>query len=144
MSSFNAFGFFALTGGKRVATQLPGATYPVHHCHYTTTLKSPDDIYVAATLRVYSGAGDAPVPDNTIAFIVAKAVAPTGKPVELDTLYMSVMPGDVNSEEYEACTSVSIAISMLNLHLGNGPRLSNLSLRCWPRSTKSHRPSSSR
>ncbi|KAJ7118237.1 hypothetical protein C8R44DRAFT_561531, partial [Mycena epipterygia] len=102
MSSFNAFGFFPLTGGKHVATQLPGATYPIHHCHYTTTLKSSDDIYIAATLRVYSGAGDAPVPDNTIAFIVTKAFAPTGKPVELEALYMSVMPGDVNSEEYEA------------------------------------------
>ncbi|KAJ7923941.1 hypothetical protein B0H13DRAFT_2399006 [Mycena leptocephala] len=102
MSSFNVFGFFALTAGKRVATQPPGATYPIHHNHYTTSLKSSSEIYVAATLRIYSGAGDAPVPDNTIAFVVAKAFAAIGKPVELEALYMSAMPGDVNRDEYEA------------------------------------------
>jgi hypothetical protein len=72
-------------------------------------------------LRVYSGAGDAPVPDNTITFIIAKVFTPTGWPVELEALYMSVMPGDMNSEEYEVCTSFSIAIATLNLHLGSGP-----------------------
>ncbi|KAJ7862451.1 hypothetical protein B0H14DRAFT_2204764, partial [Mycena olivaceomarginata] len=102
MSSFNVFGFFALTAGKRVATQPAGATYPIHHCIYTTSLKSSDNVYVAANLRVYSGAGDAPLPDNTITFVVAKVFAPTGKPVELDGLYISAMPGNVNSYEYEA------------------------------------------
>ncbi|KAJ7808371.1 hypothetical protein B0H14DRAFT_2608952 [Mycena olivaceomarginata] len=55
MSSFNAFGFFALAAGRHVPTQLPGATYPIHHC----------------------------------------------KPVDLDALYISAIPGDVNSDEYE-------------------------------------------
>ncbi|KAJ7895128.1 hypothetical protein B0H14DRAFT_3426271 [Mycena olivaceomarginata] len=101
MSSFNAFRFFALAAGRRVPTQLPGATYPIHHCHYTTSLKLLDNVNVAATLRVYSAAGDAPLPDNTIIFAVAKVYAPAGKPVDLDALYISAIPGDVNSDEYE-------------------------------------------
>lgn len=93
MSSLNVIGFFALAQGKRIATLLPGATFPIHHNRYVTCLKSTsDDIttYPSATLRVYSGSGDAPLPDNTIAFVIAKACAPTGKPIELDALYLSV------------------------------------------------------
>ncbi|KAJ7816642.1 hypothetical protein B0H13DRAFT_1663246 [Mycena leptocephala] len=104
MSTFNVFGFFALAAGKRVATHPPGATYPIHHNHYVTSVKSTSDdpdTYPSATLRVYSAAGDAPLPDNTIAFIVAKAFAPTGKPIELDVLYMSAIPGDPNNDDYE-------------------------------------------
>ncbi|KAF8180462.1 hypothetical protein K438DRAFT_1680170, partial [Mycena galopus ATCC 62051] len=101
ISSFTAFGFFALTAGERVPTQLPGATYPIHHCHYTTALKSSDNVYIAAKLRVYSAAGNTPFANNTIAFVVAKVFAPNGKPVELDALYISAIPGDVNSPQYE-------------------------------------------
>jgi hypothetical protein len=103
MSSFNAFGFFALAAGRRVPTQLPGATYPIHHCHYMTSLKSSDNVNIAATLRVYSAAGDALLPDNTIIFAVTKVYAPADQPVELDALYVSAILGDVNSDEYEVC-----------------------------------------
>ncbi|KAJ7907696.1 hypothetical protein B0H13DRAFT_1879318 [Mycena leptocephala] len=92
MSSLNVIGFFALAQGKRIATLLPGATFPIHHNHYT---------YPSATLRVYSGSGDAPLPDNTIAFVIAKACAPTGKPIELDALYLSAFPGDPNDDQYD-------------------------------------------
>lgn len=105
MSSFNVFGFLALTAGNRVATQPAGAKFPVHHCYYTTSLRSSNDVYVAATLRVYSGAGDAPLPDNTVAFVVAKAFAPTGKPMELDAFYVFPVPGDVNSDTYDVSRS---------------------------------------
>ncbi|KAJ6540399.1 hypothetical protein B0H19DRAFT_1175595 [Mycena capillaripes] len=103
MSSFNVFGFFALAQGKRVATYAPGATFPIHHNHYNTSMKSNSDDVVnpSATLRVYSGSGDAPLPDNTIAFVVSKASAQTGKPVELDALYLSAFPGDPNDDQYE-------------------------------------------
>ncbi|KAJ7831799.1 hypothetical protein B0H13DRAFT_1532746, partial [Mycena leptocephala] len=83
---------FLLLPRERIATLLPGATFPIHHNHYVTCLKSTsDDIttYPSATLRVYSGSGDAPLPDNTIAFVIAKACAPTGKLIELDALYLS-------------------------------------------------------
>ncbi|KAJ7800337.1 hypothetical protein B0H13DRAFT_1533465, partial [Mycena leptocephala] len=99
MSSFNVFGFFALGQGKCIATYLPGATFPIHHVHYITSLKSTsDDIatYPSATFRVYSGSGDAKLPDNTIAFVVAKVSAPTSKPIKLDALYLSAFRGDPN------------------------------------------------
>ncbi|KAJ7016399.1 hypothetical protein C8F04DRAFT_1202265 [Mycena alexandri] len=59
----------------------------------------------SATLRVYSGAGDAPLPDNTIVFAVTKAFAPAGKPVELDVLFLSVVPGNSNNKDYDASQS---------------------------------------
>ncbi|KAJ7300466.1 hypothetical protein DFH08DRAFT_828448 [Mycena albidolilacea] len=103
MSSFSAFGFFALAQGKRVATYPAGATFPIHHNHYITSLKSnSDDVpNPSATLSVYSASGDAPLPDNTIAFVVAKVSAPTGKPVEMDALYLAAFPGDPNDDQYE-------------------------------------------
>ncbi|KAJ7897742.1 hypothetical protein B0H13DRAFT_1884579 [Mycena leptocephala] len=64
-----------------------------------TSLKSTsDDIatYPSATFCVYSSSGDAPVPDNTIAFVVAKASTPTSKPIKLDALYLSAFRGDPN------------------------------------------------
>ncbi|KAJ7233633.1 hypothetical protein C8J57DRAFT_1729387 [Mycena rebaudengoi] len=78
--------------------------YPVHHVHYITSLKTPSDdsaSYPAATLRIYSAAGDAPLPDNTVAFVVAKAFAPTNKPIELDALFLSAVPGDPNDDDYD-------------------------------------------
>ncbi|KAJ7200386.1 hypothetical protein GGX14DRAFT_341790, partial [Mycena pura] len=91
--------------GRRVATKPPGAMYPVHHVHYVTSLKTASndsETYPAATLRVYSAAGDAPLPDNTVAFVVAKAFAPTGKPLELDALFISAVPGNANDDDYDA------------------------------------------
>ena len=102
MSSFNAVGFFALADGRRVATHTPGNNFPFHHCHYTTSLKSLDNTDVSATLRVYSGAGDAPLADNSVVFVVAKALSQAGKPVELDAIVFTPMPGDINDDRYEA------------------------------------------
>ncbi|KAJ7027448.1 hypothetical protein C8F04DRAFT_1294312, partial [Mycena alexandri] len=104
MSSFNVFGFFALAGGNRVATQPAGGQYEIHHNYYNTTLHttSDDQTPPPATLRVYSAAGDTPLPDNTIAFVVAKAFAPPGKPIELDALFLAPVPGDPNGANYDA------------------------------------------
>ncbi|KAJ7802692.1 hypothetical protein B0H14DRAFT_3488196 [Mycena olivaceomarginata] len=89
ISSFSAFGFFAHTASKRVAN-----AYSIHHYHYPTIVKSPNDGYLAANLRVYLGPGVALDPDNTIVSAVADAFAETGGPVELEALYISAMPGD--------------------------------------------------
>ncbi|KAJ7815775.1 hypothetical protein B0H14DRAFT_2261804, partial [Mycena olivaceomarginata] len=98
------FGFFALAQGKRIATYLPGATFPIHHVYYVTSLKTSSDdpnTYPAATLCVYTGSGDVPLADNTVAFIVAKVSALTGPPPELDALHVSSFPGDPNSNDYD-------------------------------------------
>jgi hypothetical protein len=115
MSSFSAFGFFALAQGKRVATYPAGATFPIHHNHYITSLKSnSDDVpNPSATLRVYSVSGDAPLPDNTIAFVVAKVSALTGKPVEMDVLYLAAFPGDPNDDQYEVRFDLALVIVLI-------------------------------
>jgi hypothetical protein len=98
------FGFFALAQGKRIATYLPGATFPIHHVYYVTSLKTSSDdpnTYPAATLCVYTGSGDVPLADNTVAFVVAKVSALTGPPPELDALHFSSFPGDPNSNDYD-------------------------------------------
>ncbi|KAJ6549759.1 hypothetical protein B0H19DRAFT_1349031 [Mycena capillaripes] len=105
MSSFNVFGFFALADGKRIGTKSPGSTFTTYHNHYITSLKTASEdesTYPAATVRVWSGSGDAPLPDYTVAFIVAKASAPVGQPIELDVLFMAPIPGDPNDAAYEA------------------------------------------
>ncbi|KAJ7934854.1 hypothetical protein B0H13DRAFT_2305312 [Mycena leptocephala] len=96
--------FFALGQGKCIATYLPGATLPIHHVHDVTSLKSTsNDIatYPSATFRVYSSSSDAPLPDNTIVFVVAKVSAPTSKPIKLDALYLSAFHGDPNDDQYD-------------------------------------------
>jgi hypothetical protein len=109
MPSFNVIGYFALAQGKHIPTLLPGATFPINHNHYITCLKfTSDDImmYSLATLHVYSGSGNALLPDNTITFMIAKACAPTRKPIELDVLYLSAFPGDPNDDQYDVCMPI--------------------------------------
>lgn len=125
MSSFNAFGFFALAEGRHIATTVPGATYAKYHVHYTTSLKTLENSYVAATLRVYSGAGDAPLPDNTIAFVVAKVCVANGQPVELDALSFAPIPGDVNADDYQVGSAVLLGHIT---HLSN--RITSPTLQC--------------
>ncbi|KAK7027610.1 hypothetical protein R3P38DRAFT_2938741 [Favolaschia claudopus] len=123
MSTFLLLGFMALAGGKRVAAQIPGATYPRHYNHYVTSLKTLSDdetTFPAATLRVYSAAGDAPLPDNTLAYVIAKASAPVGQPVELDAFQLSVVPGNPNDENYDAqvpdCPTFAYGLGHLPAH----------------------------
>ncbi|KAJ7875957.1 hypothetical protein B0H13DRAFT_1632469 [Mycena leptocephala] len=145
MSSLNVIGFFALAQGKRIATLLPGATFPIHHNHYVTCLKSTSDditMYPSATLRVYSGSGDAPLPDNTIAFVIAKACAPTGKPIELDALYLSAFPGDPNDDQYDVRAPIYlIRYFHHSIRSGTHPRVPCLHSRCRPCACQSYSPS---
>jgi hypothetical protein len=47
-------------------------------------LKLSDNVNIAATLHIYSAAGDALLHDNTIIYTVTKVYAPAGQPVELN------------------------------------------------------------
>ncbi|KAJ6625724.1 hypothetical protein B0H10DRAFT_2000340 [Mycena sp. CBHHK59/15] len=98
MSSFNAIGFFALAAGQRLSTQRPGAEFAIHHCHYQTSLKSSNGHNIAAKLRIYSSTV---LPDDTVAFVVAKVSVPTGQLVELDAFIVVPFPGDPRSPDYE-------------------------------------------
>ncbi|OBZ78509.1 hypothetical protein A0H81_02121 [Grifola frondosa] len=54
-----------------------------------------------AELRIYSPRNDTPLPDNTIAFVVAKAHAPANGTILLDALSIYPFPGDPNSDDYQ-------------------------------------------
>ncbi|KAJ7829707.1 hypothetical protein B0H13DRAFT_2372418 [Mycena leptocephala] len=90
MSTFNVFGFFALAAAS--ALQLMWLKLiPLQQ--YTFIL---EPVMLHFQTIPY------------IAFIVAKAFAPTGKPVELDVLYMYTIPGDPNDDEYEKPTMTAL------------------------------------
>ncbi|KAF8473658.1 hypothetical protein DFH94DRAFT_655147, partial [Russula ochroleuca] len=80
MSSFILIGFFALTGGRRVRFDVarPNGS-PVTICHMlynTSVICSREPGELSAEVRKYSPVGEAPLPDNTVAFMVAKAFVP--------------------------------------------------------------------
>ncbi|KAJ7065167.1 hypothetical protein C8F01DRAFT_1124468 [Mycena amicta] len=104
-SSCMALGFFALEG----ATRLPNpddATRQGLHCSYNTAVKTnARNIFLAATLRVYTPPSTAPFSDGTIAYVVAKVYAPAGHHalIELDALQIVPVPGDpMLSASYQA------------------------------------------
>ncbi|KAJ7051703.1 hypothetical protein C8F01DRAFT_637375 [Mycena amicta] len=99
MSSFLSYGFLPLAGGTCVA--MPNGT--TYHGHYTTAIRTARRTYLPAKLRVYSGSSSIPLPDNTVAFTVAKVFAPAGHDaiIELEALHMNAIPGDPNSPTYQ-------------------------------------------
>jgi hypothetical protein len=104
MSSFIVVGFFGLTQGNRQSTVKPGRDgrdIRVFHNHYVTSIQCADGSAAAADLRVYSPFKDALLPDETVAFIIAKGFAPLGESVQLDTFYLSQVPGDPSADSYD-------------------------------------------
>lgn len=112
--TFVVFGFFALADGHRRTVQKPISPSKKLHSappstqsstwynFYTTTLQYSDDTSApSAEIRIYSPPGDSPHPDNTIAFIVAKAHIPHTGPVLLDATCMYPIPGNLLSADYE-------------------------------------------
>ncbi|KAJ7049827.1 hypothetical protein C8F01DRAFT_1264872 [Mycena amicta] len=92
-SSFIVTGFFPLTAGSCVRTT---STSTIFHAHYTTAIKTANGTFLAAKLRAYSGSSSNPLPDNSLAFAIAKVFAPAGRDavVELETLHFVPFPGD--------------------------------------------------
>ena len=107
--SFVIAGFFVLTTGRRVLTELSlssGDNVTICHMLYSTTVVcSQQSARLLAEIHMYSPVGDAPLPDNTVAFVVAKAHIPAeriGGIVLLDALHFSPMPGNPSDENYNA------------------------------------------
>ena len=107
--AFVIVGFFALTAGRRVLTELSlssGDNVTICHMLYSTTVVcSQQPATLLAEIHIYSPFDDAPLPDNTVAFIVAKAHIPlegTGCTVLLDALHFSPILGNPSDENYNA------------------------------------------
>src|SRR5580698_4361107 len=75
MSSFVVVGFFALHSGHRVRTPITradGATTAIWHVHYAMALNCQQPPSLPAELRNYSPVNDVVLPDDTVAFVLAK------------------------------------------------------------------------
>lgn len=99
MSSFTLIGFFALTGGKRLVSAKSSKTY---YCFYTTTIQCSAGIDVPAEIRVYSPYNDVPHPDDTIAFVIARAFCPPNDTAHLDAYHLVPVPGNPTESEYQS------------------------------------------
>jgi hypothetical protein len=104
MSSFVVVGFFGLAEATRKFTikkSRNGDDMRVYHVHYTTCIQCTDCSAAAADLRIYSPFNDSPLPNETVAFVIAKAYAPPGEIIQLEAFYLSPVPGDPSEDEYD-------------------------------------------
>ena len=70
MSSFILVSFLPLTGGKcAVSTK----SSKIYYCFYTTTIQCSSGVDIPAEIQIYSQYNEVPLPDDTTAFVIAKA-----------------------------------------------------------------------
>lgn len=105
--SFIIVGFFALTAGRRVLSEVPlsnGDTATVFHTLYSMAIVcSQQPARFSAEIHRYSPVDEAPLPENTTVFVVAKAyIPPEGVAgiVQLDALHFCPMSGNPSDENY--------------------------------------------
>lgn len=100
-------GFFALSSGRRLRTEVGrsnGTSQGVYHVHYNSTVQCSQSGPVSAEIRKYSPPGECVLPDDTIAYVIAKAYVPASAlldPVLLEAVHIAAEPGDPKSESYE-------------------------------------------
>ena len=104
MSCFLTTTFLGLAQGHHkamVKLNQRGKETRVHHTHYTTSLQCVDGTAAPTLLYVYSTSSDVLLPNNTVAFVIAKTWIPLHNIAILDALYLTKVPGDPNSEMYK-------------------------------------------
>ncbi|KAJ7301082.1 hypothetical protein DFH08DRAFT_671426, partial [Mycena albidolilacea] len=106
MSSFNILRFFQLKGGCRVTHQKPHTNFPTHHAHYNTNIWCTNST-ITADLRIHITSTTPLLPDGTGIFAVWTAqstiiVNPPHTFLNLDALTFVIIPGDPNSDRYDA------------------------------------------
>ncbi|KAJ7061095.1 hypothetical protein C8F01DRAFT_1231078 [Mycena amicta] len=131
-SSFIVTGFFPLTAGSCVGTT---STSTIFHAHYTTAIKTANGTFLAAKLPAYSGSSSNPLPDNSLAFAIAKVFAPAGHDavVELETLHFVPFPGDSAQSGVPDAPSVFMAVGNVPaaMQIPEGWKAFTLSMREW-------------
>ncbi|KAJ7242526.1 hypothetical protein C8J57DRAFT_970073, partial [Mycena rebaudengoi] len=90
-------GFFALIDDNR--TSSTGNNKIVYYCHYNTAIQCQDGTRILAKSQVYSPPSQTgPLPDGTVAFVMAKAIFPSSvsaqNPVAMFALQFMALPGD--------------------------------------------------
>ncbi len=113
--TFVILGFLALGDGRRRSVQkpaspskklqpsAPSSTPPSTWFNfYSTTIQCSDNTSAPpAEIRIYGPPGDVPLPENTIAFVLAKVHIPDSGSILLDAICMYAIPGNPQSSDYE-------------------------------------------
>ncbi|KAJ7291834.1 hypothetical protein C8J57DRAFT_1492299 [Mycena rebaudengoi] len=102
-TSFNILGFFSLIGGNRTSTSNNNKT--IFYWNYNTAIQCQDATRILAYIQVYSPPSQTtPLPDGTVAFVMAKAIFPASvssqNPVAMHALQFVVLPGDPAQDSY--------------------------------------------
>ena len=112
MSSITLTGFFGLLHGKHVSRPKAGnSSVVVHHAVYSSIIQctlsdvGEQPMAIPAEIRLWCPPSQPLHPDNTVAFVVAKAYIPSPGSLPnmalLDALYLVPFPGDADADEYE-------------------------------------------
>ncbi|KAH7907760.1 hypothetical protein BJ138DRAFT_1014023 [Hygrophoropsis aurantiaca] len=101
MSSLTMFGFLALGAGRRVMSIKPGSSSKTWHCFYASVVQLSSGQSLPAEIRAYSPFNDVVHPDNTVAFIVAKAHFPAHDTLLLDAYHIIPVPGNPSDDSYD-------------------------------------------
>ena len=107
MSAFIISGFFSLTSGRRIRTDVPrsnGTSQGVYHVYYETIVQCSQTDLITAELRKYSPPGETVLQNDTIAYVVAKAYMPPPsmpRTFLLEAIHIAPEPGDPTSDDYE-------------------------------------------
>ncbi|KDQ49074.1 hypothetical protein JAAARDRAFT_143925 [Jaapia argillacea MUCL 33604] len=102
MSSLTMIGFLALCAGRCTMALKPGSPVKVFHCLYTTAVQCSSGDLLPAKLHAYSPPNDTILPDNTVAFVIAKVFAPPNADIILNAIHVVPLPGNPNNDDYES------------------------------------------
>jgi hypothetical protein len=93
-------GLFSVRNGSRLSTaRATGST--VYHQQYLTAVSCTNGQRIQASLRAYSPPGDQTLTDETVIFLIAKAVFPKAQDAILEAIRMFPFPGDPLSDSYQ-------------------------------------------
>ncbi|KAJ7270321.1 hypothetical protein C8J57DRAFT_1508351 [Mycena rebaudengoi] len=103
-TSFNILGFFSLIGGNLTSTSNNNKS--IFYWNYNIAIQCQDATRILAYIQVYSPPSQTtPLPDGTVAFVMAKAIFPASvssqNPVAMHALQFVVLPGDPTQDSYD-------------------------------------------
>ncbi|KAH9985582.1 hypothetical protein BJV77DRAFT_1162000 [Russula vinacea] len=125
--SFSLTGFFALKAHERRRTttvRRDGSTGAAFHLFYDTDLLCGKLKSMPATVRIYSPPGDAPLANDTVAYVNAKCHVPasiTVGPILLDASELTALAGDPSHADYEKGLPDFKSPSVVGLGFVDGP-----------------------
>jgi hypothetical protein len=96
--------FFAVTAGKNEFTShsVPGDLNPrqTQHIIYTTSIQCLSGLAIPAKLCVFTQSHSTILPNETVVYVMAKMEV-TPSMVFLNSLSLTVVPGDIGKESYQ-------------------------------------------